>query len=444
MQEAVYRTLELLCAVVSALPIGTNLGLLHLLWMLVSGRLLATRGALFPGLSEAGLTPEESRRAWAALGQGAWDSERIIREWTRVVEREGLWRATESGGYRPVAVDVTGFWRPRLQGCPTKHFQAEAGRALPAIVLGLVVRIGRVAGQRLALPVAFVRADPADPSPRSLLRQLVRTAQQHLADDEILIGDREFGVALMQEEQVPRFLVRLPKNFTARRASPPPYRGRGKPATRGELVRPLARQRSGRTYPATSPDAIVIWTEGRRTLRAEVWRDLVLSDAPAGSPTFRVLAIHDPRYREPLLLATPLPLDPAVARPLYRDRWPVEQLPLAGKQMIGAERQFVHAPETCQRLPELALLTGAFLSYAAATSSPIPTGFWDRHPRATPGRLRRVLARSPFPRNFPLPARIRQKAAATAQLPTGYYLPRCSPTRRRAWRRRLAALAKSA
>jgi hypothetical protein len=49
MQEPVYRTLELLCAAVSALPIGTNLGLLHLLWMLVSGRLLAARGAL-PGV----------------------------------------------------------------------------------------------------------------------------------------------------------------------------------------------------------------------------------------------------------------------------------------------------------------------------------------------------------------------------------------------------------
>ncbi len=71
MQEPVYRTLESLCAVVSALPVGTNLGLLHLLWMLVSGRLLTTRGALFPGLSEAGLTPGQSRRAWAALGQGA-------------------------------------------------------------------------------------------------------------------------------------------------------------------------------------------------------------------------------------------------------------------------------------------------------------------------------------------------------------------------------------
>jgi len=64
-----------------------------------------------------------------------------------------------------------------------------------------------------------------------------------------------------------------------------------------------------------------------------------------------------------------------VLRDLYRDRWAVEQLPLAAKQMLGAARAFVHAPKTCQRLPELALLAGAILSYGAATSPAIPTGF---------------------------------------------------------------------
>ena len=432
MQEPVYRMLELLCAVASRLPIGTNLGVLHLLWMLVSGRLLTARGAVFTGLSEAGLSREQSRRAWAALGAGQWTSDRLIREWAAVVAREGQWQAAEYDGYRPVAIDVTGFWRPRLKGCPTKHYRAEAGRALPAIVLGLVVRVGRVAGQRWGLPLAFVRADAADPSPRGLLRRLVQEAVPHLGESDVLVCDREFGLALLQEEGVPRYLARLPKNFTARRASPPPYQQRGRPPTRGELVRPLARHRAGRFWPAMPPDEITFWTEGRRTFRAAHWRDLVLPQAPAGSPPFSVLAIHDPRYREPLLLATPLPLSPAVALALYRDRWPVEQLPLAAKQMIGAERQFVHAPETCQRLPELALLAGACLSYAAATLPAVPTGFWDRRPQRTPGRLRRVLARCPFPHEVPLPPRIRPKAAATAQLPTGYYLPRF----RSGWQRR--------
>src|SRR5260370_42452993 len=60
--------LTLLCTLVVALPVGTNLGLLHLLWMLVSGRLLAARGAVIPGLDACGLARGAVRRAWAARG----------------------------------------------------------------------------------------------------------------------------------------------------------------------------------------------------------------------------------------------------------------------------------------------------------------------------------------------------------------------------------------
>jgi hypothetical protein len=47
---------------------------------------------------------------------------------------------------------------------------------------------------------------------------------------------------------------------------------------------------------------------------------------------------------------------------LYRDRCPVEQTPLAIKQMLGAQRQFVFAPDSQQRLPMLALLAGTILT----------------------------------------------------------------------------------
>lgn len=78
MPEAVYRMMTLLCALVVTMPVGTNLGLLHLLWMLVSGRLLTTRGAVIPGVSACGLARGAVRRAWAALGQGDWTSARLL------------------------------------------------------------------------------------------------------------------------------------------------------------------------------------------------------------------------------------------------------------------------------------------------------------------------------------------------------------------------------
>jgi hypothetical protein len=421
MPTPVYRALTLLTALVSALPIGTNLGLLVVLWMLLRGELLTSRGAIVPGLSALGLPAAAVRRAWAALAHGAWTSAQLLARWAALVAQEGQWQAHTHGGYHPLAVDVTAIWRPRLQDCPTSHYSAQAGKALPAIPVGVIARVGSVERQRFGLPVGFVRADPADPSPSAHNRALVRQAVALQAPDDALVCDRGFPVALLQEERVPAYVVRVPKNFTARRAQPPAYRGRGRPPTRGALVRPLPRRHGQRLLAATPPDAVTTWHEGPRLVRAEQWTDLVLPDAPPDSPTFAAVAIHDPRYAQPWLLVTPLPLAPRDVRDLYRDRWPVEQLPLVGKQLLGAARQFVHAPESRQRLPELALLAGAVLTYLAATQPAVPTGFWDRHPQRTPGRLRRLLARTPFPQEFPWPGRVRRKAAVTAHLPTGFF-----------------------
>jgi DDE superfamily endonuclease len=430
MPEAVYRMLTLLCALVGTLPIGTNLGLVHLLWMLVSGRLLASRGALFPGLLDCGLSARAIRRAWMALGQGDWTSAQLLRHWAAIITREGQWQPRTHGGYHPVAVDVTGFWRPRLHACPTTHYHQAAGQALPAIPVGLIARVGGVGIQRLALPLAFVRADTVDPAPSAHARRLVDEAVRQCQPDDVLVLDAGFGVALLQAAGAPRYVVRLAKNATFRQATPPAYGGRGRPPTRGAVVRPLPRTYRGQGLPATVPDRVETWREETLLLRAEIWDAVVRADADADSPPFAVLAIHDPRYRAPLLLASPLPLPARTLRDCYVDRWPIEQLPLAAKQMLGAARQFVHAPETCQRLPELTLLAGAVLSYTAATAPAIPTGFWDRSPQPTPGRLRRLLARTPFPHDFPLPARIRAKATVTGHLRTGFWGQRRPPAAR--------------
>ena len=67
------------------------------------------------------------------------------------------------------------------------------------------------------------------------------------------------------------------------------------------------------------------------------------------------------------------------------------------------------------------LLAGSIQTYLAATLPPIPTGFWDRNPKRTPGRLRRWLARVTFS-DLVLPeqGRIRKKASVTDHLPKGF------------------------
>ncbi len=70
MPEPVYRTYLFIARLVAFLPIGTNQGIAHLLWTILSGKLLSSRGAIFPALSEAGFNEQQSRRAEAALREG--------------------------------------------------------------------------------------------------------------------------------------------------------------------------------------------------------------------------------------------------------------------------------------------------------------------------------------------------------------------------------------
>jgi hypothetical protein len=134
----------------------------------------------------------------------------------------------------------------------------------------------------------------------------------------------------------------------------------------------------------------------------------------ADNPTFNVVAVYDLCYREPWLLACPLQLSGLALRGLYRDRWPVEQVPLAAKQMLGGARQFVFAPESCQPLPELNLLAGSIVTYLAATLPAVPqpafgTAILSPRPddcaACWPGRLfpKPTLCRSNFGKRTPFP-----------------------------------------
>jgi hypothetical protein len=417
-----------LVGITQGLPIGTNLGMLHMLWALVSGQLLKSRGALIPALHAIGLSPPAVRRAWAAFHYGSWQIDELLVAWQEYVQEQLDWVVHRYEGYRPKAIDLTAFWRPTLKKVVSKHYHSVAGKALPAVVLGLVGRVGQLGSQRLLLPTAIIRVDPADPSEKTLQEKMVRQVAATLEDDEVVVVDAGFKIAELQAADLSNYVVRLAKNFSARRNVPVAYQGRGRPAEYGEPVRPLARSYRGNRIEATPPDWTTEWAEGEDSvIRVEVWEGLVLNDQKAdpAHQTFRVMAFHDPRYLEPLLVGLSLPLQPVSVLSIYRDRWPVEGPPLVAKQMLGAHRQFVSAPESCQRLPELALLAGSILAFLAASLPAIPTGFWDRHPQPTPGRLRRALIGLPFPDTCPLPARFRVKRSVTDHLQTGF------PARRR-------------
>jgi hypothetical protein len=410
-----------LAKLVSDLPIGTNSALYQFLWMLLSGRLHDSRGAIFPALQSMGLTEAEVRRSWAGFRYGRWTITSLLSVWSEHVDEQQQWQAHSYAGYRVKAVDITAFWRSTLEGLKSKHYNAEAGKALPAIPLGLIGRVGSVGEQRFAMLTDIVRADLQDPGEKRFIAKLLEQVAKGLNEDEMAVFDAGFHPQQLFDAKIQRFVVRLAKNFTARHnyVIPNPL---GRPSEYGELVRPLARSYEDKAITSTPPDRVETWFSQGLEYRAEYWDALVLPECKANSANsiFYVVAIYDPHFEEPWLLACPIKLSGKVLSHFYYDRWPVEQLPLAAKHMVGADRQFVFAPESCHRLPELSLLAGSILTYLAATLPPVPTGFWDHNPKRTPGRLRRVLAQVHFPNlPNPLPGQIRKKASVFGHLPKG-------------------------
>jgi hypothetical protein len=420
MSEIVYQICLLLEQVLFSVPLGTNLGLFWLFVALLSGRFLCSRGAVFPALLDLGLSKEAVRRSEAALCYGCFSIADLLGSWHKSVLNQGRWQPHSYEGIRPVPCDLVGFFRPHLAGCAGKHYQSVAGKALPAVVFALVAAVGSVGKMRHAVPRLILRQEPTEKSEACLQKRALRSAAEKLAAEEALVTDAGFGVADLLECEVARFVARVDKNFTARRNAVPAQKPRGRRAEYGELVRPLARRRAGKTIAATEPDKKTSWKEGKWTVRAHLFNNLTLPSEKPGAASFQCVAILDPRYKDPLLLVNyNLSVSARSVRCLYRDRWPIEKLPQAAKQMLGAERAFVFGKQSRYRLPELALLAGNILSYVAALAAPVASGFWDRAARPTCGRLRRLLARQDFSKLPLAQGQLRKKESVTDHLPKG-------------------------
>lgn len=382
MSIAIEGTIQALQVVLQTVPIGTNLALLQLLWSIVNGSFLLSRGAIFPGLQLNGFSKDESRRSWAAMRYGVWRIDDLLTSWGRYVQGEGRWVSHDYEGYQPVAADITAFWRLRLKGWTGRYFNGLANLLLGGVGFAIVAAVGQIDGHRLPLLRKIIRAHPRNRSQDKLKEDVLTWLAYNLADKEIAVHDAGAHISDMQAAAVPRYLIRLAQNCTARRNCLPPYKN-GRPREYGLLVRPLKRKRKGKTIAATQPDLKSSFVYQGRTIRVHGWHDLVLPTHKVADnhETFAILVFFDPLYLNPLVLATNVSLSPQAAFCLYLDRWPIEQVPLVAKQMLGLQRHFVFAPESCQRLPELALLAANILTYLAATLPPLPTGFWDRYPK---------------------------------------------------------------
>ena len=423
MSSVLYCINTFLSRVVADVPLGTHLGLFHLLWTLRSGRLLQSRGAVIPARAACGRGAAAVRRAWAARAAGRWGSAQLLAAWPRVGQDDGQWPAHRHGGSRPVACALGGGWRPRRPACPTPPAWAQAGKALPALARGLAARIGAVGSQRRARPCLLRRTAADDAGEPALPRRLGHQPQARLAPEAVRVTARGFPLAQRQAAGRTRSVRRGPTPCTARRATLPGDSGKGRRPSHGPLGRPRPRTAQRQTLAATPPDRCEPWQGGTPEapgiVCAQFWAPVGRPDAPRGAPTFPRGGIHAPHWAEPVLLHTPLPLSGAQGQAMSRERGPVEGLPLWATQRLGAARQFVCAPESRPRRPAGARLAGSLLAYTAATPPALSTGFWDRAPRPTSSRRRRVLAQGQCQDVQERPLQLRKKQSPTAHFPPG-------------------------
>jgi hypothetical protein len=93
MLPRVYRISVLLGVLLAEVPVGTHLALFWLLWALLSGRFLLSRGAVFPALADRGLPADAVRRSRAALTDGRWTVQALLEAGQNRVQQAGRWHA---------------------------------------------------------------------------------------------------------------------------------------------------------------------------------------------------------------------------------------------------------------------------------------------------------------------------------------------------------------
>ena len=98
MIAAVNEIITAIVFVVQVVPIGTNLGLVRLLWAMMQGSFLISRGAIHNGLLASDFGSAEIRGSWSAMRYGSWQIDDLVASWQAYVASRNRWRVRRYGG----------------------------------------------------------------------------------------------------------------------------------------------------------------------------------------------------------------------------------------------------------------------------------------------------------------------------------------------------------
>ncbi|MBV7337430.1 hypothetical protein KFU94_56205 [Chloroflexi bacterium TSY] len=113
------------------------------------------------------------------------------------------------------SIDITGFWRPKLQGKVNRLYNSTARRALPAH-LWSDDKLGEIGGKRVPLLKAIMRCTVGTKE-SEFRKKLLKETKKSLESDEVAVVDAGFTIREMLESGIDRFVLREAINCTVRR-----------------------------------------------------------------------------------------------------------------------------------------------------------------------------------------------------------------------------------
>ena len=264
-----------------------------------------------------------------------------------------------------------------------KGFHHRAGKAIKANIIAAVTTVVFISGVRVGLVSRVRFGDSCEAAVAELFKDLPKFKNHRLLVVDAGIATRQQFAAASDKDAL---LGRLRINSKLRCAPPPrpSQPGPGRPRKHGEILHP------GWDSPEIPPDEDITAMHLKGELRLRRWQQLHFEDV--ADTVLDVVRIDHPDYEKPLLLAT-------IARELtteqiwlgYKHRFPVETNFYVAQDSAGMEMPIAWTENAIKRRISLAMLAGFVLKAIAAMSEPLSIGPWDRRPQPTAGRLANYL-----------------------------------------------------
>jgi len=385
--DPVYLAAAAVHSLIQPLPAGTAFCIGVVLLVMMTGRLVQTKGSL-----ARAVLPFVVHLRWGwhrverAMERGKFSLDAMFdlaSDWClRQVPVEPVRLGTTQREVNAIDSSTIARLRagPRL-ALAGKGYCHRAGRAVRANIVAALTTVVMIEGVRVGL-VRRTRFGASCEEAVARVFAALPPAQgkRLLVVDAGMATQEQFATATAQDA----LLGRLRINVKLRCAPPPPTGKPGRRPVHGAVLHP------GRALPEVAPDVDWHIPGEAGLIRLRRWHLLHYEAYP--SVRLEVVRIDDPAYDKPLLVGTTAAeLTSEECWVAYGHRWPVETNFFVAQDSTAMEMPRAWTATALERRISLALLTGSLLKAIAAVCAPQAMGPWDRQPVRSAGRLANYL-----------------------------------------------------